>query len=59
MNAYRAAVGCIALDHLDAINRTRNENAERYLAELDGHDAYGMLTIIGKKATGFPEAERA
>lgn len=53
MNAYRAAVGCIALDHLDAINRTRNENAERYLAELDGHDAYGMLTISGKKQPAF------
>lgn len=53
MNAYRAAVGCIALDHLDAVNSVRNENAERYLAELDGQDAYGMLAISSKKRPAF------
>lgn len=53
MNAYRAAVGCIALDHLDAVNRIRNENAEQYLTELDGQDAYGMLAISSKKQPAF------
>jgi len=53
MNTYRAAIGSVALDHLDAVNRIRNENAEQYLTELDGQDAYGMLTISGKKQPAF------
>ncbi len=53
MNTYRAAIGSVALDHLDAVNRVRNENAEQYLIELEGQDAYGMLAISNKKQPAF------
>ena len=53
MNTYRAAVGCVALDHLDAVNKVRNANAEQIFAGLDGQNAYNTLTISSKKQPAF------
>ncbi len=47
MNALRALVGSLNLQHLDHVNRIRNENAQVYADELDGGSASYVLPIVG------------
>lgn len=54
MNSLRALVGRLNLQHLDAVNRIRNENARAYADELNGGStSYVLPSVGGRRSAAF------